>query len=183
MHAPTDGKLGRDTTSDRPVPPEGTPLTTRRERRDGGARDAGPGEGEARFPSRLALAGRGRALCATSPRRDRLVPRHAVQRHGCTRWRRDAISWPANWHPGRPVGRHALACPACRRVALSHCITNDGRSRAEKTAPDPPWTSRPPSACGALAPLRAGARNVACPVGHSVSRHHMKVDFQQVGQL
>jgi hypothetical protein len=54
---------------------------TRRERRDGGARDAGPGEGEARFLSRLALAGRGRALCAASPRRDRLVSFHAIQRH------------------------------------------------------------------------------------------------------
>jgi hypothetical protein len=47
-----------------------------------------------------------------------------------------AVCRPANWHEETSAGRHAPANRAGRRVALSHCITDEGRPRADKTAPD-----------------------------------------------
>jgi hypothetical protein len=164
-----------------PAPIHDAKPMTRRERRAGGACDAGPGEGVSPVPVASGSFWRG-APSAASPGRPFSS---ASSRAPPSRWRGSALGSCslADWRAKQPTGRCEFTNPTCPRAARPHTPPTKascaqlGRARP---ALEPPGHRVPaaPSLRRALPRALSRAQSV-----HRLTPNYKKVDFRQADQL
>ena len=145
---------------------------TRRERPDGGARDAVPVEGASPVPVASGACRAGRASRAASPRHDHWAGQHAVDlvlAHAIRRAARHEACQFGLSRVGTSVGAgHAMPVMSLDEAPRTRLTPRTARARTS-------WAA---AAFGGLVRQHADACYLTCPVGHRLTPAQMKVELQ-----